>query len=195
MLGGYSYLPQLNVSIAFSAGPIPALLVLLSSLVLFIAVLSGNRNSSNRKLSNLLLLVFEAAAFGIFLSTSLFSLFIFWELATVAMFFMIGILGSSNRKAASLKFLVYQLFAGAMLLFAVLLLLNSPLHTTDLASVMANSGLLSHSYQLLYILLPNRLPSDYLPLSPLHLWFPDALHRGPHRGIHGLAGVFTRFGC
>jgi proton-translocating NADH-quinone oxidoreductase chain M len=192
---GISYLPSLGINIAIATNPISDILLFLASIVIFMAAIAGTKDSQNQKLSNALLLLFEISAIGVFTSANLFIFFMFWEAGVVALFFMISSLGSVNRKVAAFKFLMYEVFAAAMLLIGILLIFESPAHTLNMATLATTASLIPVPYQLLIVITLGIAFAINMPLFPFHLWLPDAHTEAPTEGSMVLSGVLTKFGA
>ena len=120
----------------------------MSSVVLLATALSGNIENERPKLSNALIVLFQIASVGIFTTTNLFMFFIFWDVGIIAMFFMINVLGSANRRLASMNFLMYEALASALLLLGILLIYAyTPLHSFDIHYLVTNPKVVPASVQ------------------------------------------------
>ena len=193
---GYTYyITQFNVSLQFQFTPISYVLVLMASIVSFVTLLSGNVEGEHRKTSSILILLFELAAMGLFTSGNLFLLFIFWDVGVIALFFMIYLLGSSNRRRAAVKFLIYELFASLALLFAIMLLyFYTPVHSFGIQYIIANAGLIPPPVQALIFSSFFIAFLINMPVFPVHLWLPDAHTEASTQGSMLLSGILTKFG-
>src|ERR687895_65339 len=67
-----------------------------------------------------LLLSLEAMIIGVFAATDLFLFYVFFEAMLVPVYFMIGSYGGAQRSYAAVKFLLYSLFGGLLMLVAVI---------------------------------------------------------------------------
>ncbi|MCW6160156.1 MAG: NADH-quinone oxidoreductase subunit M [Candidatus Micrarchaeales archaeon] len=189
------YIMQPSISLGFQFSPISFVLVLMASIVSFVTLLSGNVENESRKISSILILLFELAAIGLFTSGNLFLLFIFWDVGVISLFFMIYILGSSNRRRAAVKFLIYELFASLALLFAIMLVyFYTPLHSFDIQYIIANAGLISLPVQALIFSSFFIAFLINMPVFPVHLWLPDAHTEASTQGSMLLSGILTKFG-
>ena len=189
----YSYIGSLGISFGLSATPISIILVLLSSIVILAAALTIGLDSRRKRIASILTVLFQFASTGLFLSANLFVLFIFWDIGVIAMFFMIYLLGGPNRRAASMRFLMYEIFASTMLLLGIILLF-SMLGTADIGALVALAKSLSLPRQLA-ILVPLLLAFMVnMPVFPFHAWLPDAHTEASTEGSMMLSGVLTKFG-
>ncbi len=189
------YISQFNVSLNLQLTPISLALVLMASVVAFVTVFAGNPEHEREKTASALILLFEFAAIGLFASGNLLLFFIFWDIGVLALFFMIYLLGSANRRRAAIKFLIYELLASLLLLFAIMLVyFYTPMHSFDINYIIANSVTMSSSTQTLIFAFLFVAFLINMPVFPLHLWLPDAHTEASTQGSMLLSGVLTKFG-
>jgi proton-translocating NADH-quinone oxidoreductase chain M len=189
----YNYISALGIKFGLSSTPISAIFILLSSIVIFAASLSIGIDSRHKRLASELMALFQLAATGIFLSSNLFMFFIFWDVGVIAMFFMIYLLGSSGRRRAAMRFLMYEIFASTMLFLAIILLFSF-LGTADIPTIMQLASGLSPTHQL-EVFVPFLLAFMVnMPIFPFHAWLPDAHTEASTEGSMVLSGVLTKFG-
>ena len=63
-----------------------------------------------------MILLLEAGMVGVFAATDLFLFYVFFELILIPMYFLIGSFGGPQRQYAAVKFLLYSLFGGLIML-------------------------------------------------------------------------------
>ena len=68
----------------------------------------------------ILILVLETMMIGVFAATDVFLFYIFFEAMLVPVYFLIGGFGSGARQAAAVKFLLYSLFGGLLMLASII---------------------------------------------------------------------------
>jgi NADH-quinone oxidoreductase subunit M len=189
------YLYQFSVDLKLQLSVVSLALLLMASAVSFITLISGNVEREMEKASSFLIMLFEFSAIGLFASGNLILFFIFWDIGIIALFFMIYLLGSVNRRRAAIKFLIYELLASLLLLLAIMLIyFYTPLHSFDIDFIMANSSLIPLSIQLPVFLLFFIAFLINMPVFPVHLWLPDAHTEASTQGSMLLSGVLTKFG-
>ncbi len=192
----HSYIGALSISLDFRVNAVSLMLLLMSSVVLLAASLSGNPGNERPKTSSLLIELFQISAIGLFSSANLFLFFVFWDIGIVAMFLMINVLGSSNRAHASLSFLVYEIFASAMLLFGIMLIyFHTPLHSLDIQYLASSAGQIPPGAQALIFTSLFLAFMINMPIFPMHFWLPDAHTEASTQGSMLLSGIFTKFGA
>ena len=69
-----------------------------------------------------LMLVLETMVIGVFAATDVFLFYVFFEAMLIPMYFMIGSFGVGQRQYAAVKFLLYSLLGGLLMLVAVIAL-------------------------------------------------------------------------
>lgn len=122
------------------------------------------------------LMLFMGAMTGLVFSDNLIALFIFWELTSVASFFLIGFDHHQEKsRQASLQALLITAFGGLSLLFAVIL-------TGHIAGTYRISELLEQSIHLgnhphYYLILNMVLIAAFTKSAqfPVHFWLPGAM--------------------
>jgi proton-translocating NADH-quinone oxidoreductase chain M len=191
----WAYLPYLGVALSFGLSGVSALLLLMSNIVILVAALSGNPESEKIRLSGAMMTAFQMAAIGIFSSANLLLFFIFWDIGVVALFVMINVLGSANRRAASINFLVYEIFASAMLLLGILLIYAyAPSHTLSIGALRDAASAMPANVQMAVFVLLFIAFMTNMPIFPMHLWLPDAHTEASTQGSMLLSGILTKFG-
>ncbi|HVE13088.1 MAG TPA: NADH-quinone oxidoreductase subunit M [Elusimicrobiota bacterium] len=140
----------------------------------------------------------EGGLFGVFTAQNLFYFYAFWDFVLIPMFFIIGLWGSENRRAAAVKFLLYT-FLGSMALLAGLVALPVLHHrmtgiwTWDVPGLIATPVGATPAGRWIFAALALGFAVK-IPLWPLHNWLPDAHTEAPAGGSVMLAGVMLKMG-
>jgi NADH-quinone oxidoreductase subunit M len=130
-----------------------------------------------------LMLLVEGMVLVSFLATDVFLFYVFFEAMLVPMYFLIGSYGGAQRSYAAVKFLLYNLLGGLVMLAAVIgLYVVTADHgagTFDFATIShaVNSGALGMSPAVEKALFLGFMFAFAVkaPLWPFHTWLPDAL--------------------
>ena len=143
-------------------------------------------------------MLLQAAVNGVFLAGDLVSLFIFFEALLIPMYFLMGIWGGSNRRYATIKFILYTVFGSIFILAGtiytgVLSYISSGKFALDFESIASMSITTSQS-EILFLLFTFGFLVK-VPLFPLHTWLPDAHVEAPTAGSILLAGVLLKVGA
>ncbi|RIK83534.1 MAG: NADH-quinone oxidoreductase subunit M [Planctomycetota bacterium] len=117
-----SWVPSLNIDYALGVDGISLPLVVLTTLVGVLAMAASWNITKNVKAYCALFLLLQTGILGVFLSLDLFLFYVFWEVMLVPMYFLIGVWGGPRRLYASLKFFLFTLVGGVLMLIAILLL-------------------------------------------------------------------------
>ena len=143
-------------------------------------------------------MLLQAAVNGVFLAGDLVSLFIFFEALLIPMYFLMGIWGGSNKRYATIKFILYTVFGSIFILAGtiytgVLSYISSGKFALDFESIASMSITTSQS-EILFLLFTFGFLVK-VPLFPLHTWLPDAHVEAPTAGSILLAGVLLKVGA
>jgi NADH-quinone oxidoreductase subunit M len=126
-----------NYNVAVDGLSLP--LVFLTALVSTMAALASVYIKKRWKTYFILFLLLEVGMFGVFMAQDVFLFFLFFEIALVPVFFLIGIWGYHNREKAANKFLIYNGIGSALMLIAFLILVTTAgfvfVQSGDVASI------------------------------------------------------------
>ena len=176
------WIPAFGIKYALGVDGIALVLILMSVLLTPIVVIAGwNESDGGRwspKVFYSLLLVLETMMIGVFASTDVFLFYVFFEAMLVPVYFLIGGFGSGDRAAAAVKFLLYSLFGGLLMLASIVgIFVMSTRYGNRTFDITTLSGL----HTVLTPMMENVLFLGFFiafaiksPLWPLHTWFPDA---------------------
>src|SRR5512135_1655009 len=130
---------------------------------------------------------------GVFTATDVFLFYVFFEAMLVPMYFIIGSFGGPRRQYAAMKFFLYSLVGGLLMLAAVI-----GLYVTTGSRTFAIADLIGK--------VPDNATQKWLflgffiafaikaPLVPFHTWLPDAGAEAPAGGAALLVGVLDKIG-
>jgi NADH-quinone oxidoreductase subunit M len=143
-----------------------------------------------------LVLVLETMMIGVFAATDVFLFYVFFEAMLIPMYFLIGAYGGPRRSYAAVKFLLYSLFGGLLMLAAVIgLYVQSAKQGDGTFSFEALAQLeMSHSMQAWLFLGFFIAFAIKAPLFPFHTWLPDAGAEAPTGSAILLVGVLDKVG-
>jgi len=182
---------------------ISMLLVLLTTLLGFIAVLSSWTAIQERvKEYYVFLLLLQTGMIGVFISLDFFLFYVFWEVMLVPMYFLIGIWGSQRKLYAAIKFFLYTLLGSVLMLLGILALYffhgsQAGSYTFDVRVLQAMGSWSGAEWVGLqwWIWLAFFVGfAIKVPMFPFHTWLPDAHTEAPTAGSVILAGVLLKMG-
>jgi NADH-quinone oxidoreductase subunit M len=187
-------------------------LVWLTTLLLFIGVISSFGIEKAGKGYYALLLLLEVGVAGVFVSLDMFLFYVFWEVMLLPMYFLIGIWGGPRREYAAIKFFLYTLAGSVLMLVAIVALRLDADKQTTLAFSIPELARLAHAGLLTGSSLPNHgalLGMQFttwifwflfvgfaikVPVFPFHTWLPDAHVEAPTPISVILAGILLKLG-
>jgi NADH-quinone oxidoreductase subunit M len=149
------------------------------------------------------MLLLETGMIGVFVSLDLFLFYLFWEVMLVPMYFLIGVWGGERRIYAAMKFVLYTMIGGVLMLVAILTLYFMHGNATGqftfsypeiLRALTTGNLVLQPNVELLLFAAFFLAFAIKVPLFPFHTWLPDAHVEAPTAGSVLLAGVLLKMG-
>jgi NADH-quinone oxidoreductase subunit M len=141
-----------------------------------------------------LLLATEAIIIGVFGSLDVFLFYVLFEAMLIPIYFLIGSYGGPRRSYAAVKFLLYSLAGGLLMLVAVIALFYAGRHTFDYRALLSGDLKLGHGEQIALFLGFFIAFAIKAPLWPFHTWLPDAAAEAPTGVAVMLVGVLDKVG-
>src|ERR1700722_7831617 len=197
----YSWIPAFGVHYALGVDGIALVLIAMSVVLMPVVILaSWNDAESGRhsvKTYFSLMLVLETMMIGVFAATDVFLFYVFFEAMLVPMYFMIGSYGVGARQYAAVKFLLYSLLGGLLMLVAVIALYVYSMHGghqgTFLFTSLTHLALSSTTQKWLFLgfFIAFAIKA---PLWPFHTWLPDAATAAQPGAAVLLVGVLDKVG-
>ena len=196
------WIPSFGINYAVGVDGISLVLIMLSVLLVPIVILAGwNESEGGRwsvKTFYILILVLETMMIGVFAATDLFLFYVFFEAMLIPVYFLIGGYGSGERAAAAVKFLLYSLFGGLLMLAAIIaLFVISSANggaTFDITRLSEMHNYMSSTTQNLLFLAFFIAFAIKAPVWPLHTWLPDAAASATPGTSVLLLGVLDKVG-
>ena len=195
----HQWIPQFGVSYAVGIDGIALVLIGLATVLTPICILASWHDAYRLRRPAgtyfALFLLLETLMIGVFAATDVFLFYVFFEAMLIPMYFIIGSYGGPQRSYAAVKFLLYSLFGGLLMLAAVIGLF-----------VVSDGGNQAFLFENLLGLdiAPNTERWLFLgffvafaikaPLWPVHTWLPDAAAESPPGGAVLLVGVLDKVG-
>src|SRR3954447_5370427 len=196
-----SWIPDFGVRFALGVDGIAlVMLLLIGVLVPVVVAASWNDTATgNRSMRAFFawLLLLEAMMVGVFAATDVFLFYVFFEAMLVPMYFMIGSFGGPRRQYAAVKFFLYSLVGGLVMLAAVigLYVVSSQqlAHGTFSFDALRHLSIDPNVQRLLFLgfFIAFAIKA---PLAPFHTWLPDAGAEAPIGGAVLLVGVLDKVG-
>ncbi len=195
-----TWIETFNINFAVGIDGISLVLILLSTILVQIVILATWHESDLGRWSSksfyILILVLETLMIGVFAATDLFLFYVFFEAMLIPIYFLIGGYGTGNKSAAAVKFLLYSLFGGLLMLASVIGLyviagnqIGATFDLTQLATLEIDSNTQNLLFLGFFIAFAIKAP-----LWPFHTWLPDAAKAATPGTSVLLLGVLDKVG-
>jgi NADH-quinone oxidoreductase subunit M len=195
-----AWIPTFNINYSVGIDGISLVLILLSTILVPIVVLATwHESDSGRwsaKVFYVLILVLETMMIGVFAATDLFLFYVFFEAMLIPIYFLIGGYGSGNKSAAAVKFLLYSLFGGLLMLASIIGIyvisgnqIGATFDLAQLATLEIDNQTENFLFLGFFIAFAIKAP-----LWPFHTWLPDAAKAATPGTSVLLLGVLDKVG-
>ncbi len=187
----------LNIHYTIGVDGISVAMIALTSIVVFAGVFASWTVETLHKEFFISLIVLASGVFGFFISLDLFTMFLFYEIAVIPMYLLIGIWGSGPKEYSAMK-LTLMLMAGSALLFVAILGIY-------FYSAPAGGQLTFNLLEIAKNKIPIEMQRFLFPfafigfgilgaLFPFHTWSPDGHASAPTAVSMLHAGVLMKLG-
>ena len=197
----HQWIPQFGVSYALGVDGIALALIVMSTILTPICLLAawrdlpGEEGSPREKNYFALMLVLETFMVGVFAATDVFLFYVFFEAMLIPVYFLIGQYGGSRRQYAAMKFLLFSLLGGFVMLAAVIGLYTQGPGGTDGFLISRLTGLqMDGTTERLLFLGFFFAFAVKAPMFPFHTWLPDAASEAKPATATLLVGVLDKVG-
>ena len=194
-----NWIPSIGVQYLIGIDGISLLLVLLTTLTGFIAILSSWSAIDERvKEYYAMFLLQQTGMIGVFISLDFFLFYVFWELVLVPMYFIIGVWGGPRKLYAAIKFFLYTLAGSVLMLLGILTLYfqyaqqHNGRYTFEITELMKLTLPLHMEQWVFWAFFIGF--AIKVPMFPFHTWLPDAHVEAPTAGSVILASVLLKMG-
>ena len=196
----YDWIKAFGIKYAVGVDGIALVLIVMTAVLTPIVVLAGWNESEGGRWSTktfyILILVLQTMSFGVFAATDVFLFYVFFEAMLVPVYFLIGGYGSGERSAAAVKFLLYSLFGGLLMLASIIGLYvisgeqgGHTFNIAELSQLEINSTTQNLLFLGFFIAFAIKAP-----LFPFHTWLPDAAKSATPGTSVLLLGVLDKVG-
>lgn len=198
----HAWISQLGVSYAVGVDGVGLALVLLSVVLVPVVILAAWREQGSgalptERLRHYLALVLVLTAFmvAVFAARDVFLFYVLFEAMLIPVYFMIGAFGGPQRRYAAVKFLLFSLAGGLIMLAGVIALyLQGPggpqgFLTENLTGLDLPVGTERWLFLAFFVAFAIKAP-----MFPVHTWLPDAAEQAPAGTSTLLVGVLDKVG-
>ena len=177
-----AWYPALNIHYSVGVDGISVAMLLLSAIIVFTGTFASWRLQPLTKEYFLWFTLLSMGVFGFFISTDLFTMFMFYEVALIPMYLLIGVWGSGRKEYAAMKLTLMLMGGSAFLLIGILLLEIAQLHNIPVEQQRIWFPLTFLGFGVLGA------------LFPFHTWSPDGHASAPTAVSMLHAGVLMKLG-
>ncbi len=183
----------LNIHYSVGVDGISVVMLLLSSIIVFTGIFASWKMQMQTKEFFLWYSLLSVGVFGFFISTDLFTMFMFYEVALIPMYLLIGVWGSGRKEYSAMKLTLMLMGGSAFILMGILgIYFGSGATTMELT-------------QLSRLNIPVEMQRIFFPLTfigfgvlgalfPFHTWSPDGHASAPTSVSMLHAGVLMKLG-
>jgi NADH-quinone oxidoreductase subunit M len=188
---------SLNIHYAVGVDGISVAMICLTSLVVFAGIFASWEVEFLTKEFFVSLILLASGVFGFFISIDLFTMFLFYELAVIPMYLLIGIWGTGPKEYSAMKLTLMLMGGSAFILVGLLGIYFN--------SAPGGSNLTFNLLEISKITIPLGAQRIFFPLTfigfgvlgalfPFHTWSPDGHASAPTAVSMLHAGVLMKLG-
>ncbi len=189
------WVPQLGISYQLGVDGINLPMLVLNGVVIFTGALMSWNIETRVKEYWVLLLLLTTGVYGVFVALDLFLFFVFYELAVLPMYLLIGVWGSTRKEYGAMKLTLFLMAGSALAIIGMLgIYFGSGLRTFDML-VLAENITISGELQRLFF------PALFVGFAvlagmfPFHTWSPTGHVAAPTAVSMLHAGVLMKLGA
>lgn len=196
------WIPNLGINFHLALDNLSFLMILLTIFLAFISILlTWNEDIKNIGFFYFCMMCVVSNLIGIFLSIDLFLFFVFWEILSIPMYFLMMFWGKKNhffnRSKVANQYLIYSQISGLILLISIIFLTKIYYDQTNVwtfdSHILKNIDL-NNTYRL-FIMIGFFISFIIkIPLIPFHSWFPNFHKNTPISGSFDLIGIIVKTG-
>lgn len=190
----WTWYAPLNIKFSLGVDGISVAMLLLSAVIVFTGTFASWQMAVQTKEYFLWFCLLSLGVFGFFITIDLFTMFMFYEIALIPMYLLIGVWGSGKKEYAAMKLTLMLMGASAMLMVGIFGIYFCSGATTMNILEIAHLHNIPLDSQLIFF------PLTFLgfgvlgALFPFHTWSPDGHASAPTAVSMLHAGVLMKLG-
>ena len=196
MLFTYSvaWFPSLHIAYSVGVDGISVVMLLLSAIIVFTGTFASWQAMSNHKEYFLWCTLLRIGGYGFFISVDMFTMFMFYEVALIPMYLLIGVWGTGAKEYAAMKLTLMLMGGSALLIIGILAIyFFSGATTMNINEIAAMANIPENVQNIFFPLL--FIGFGVLgALFPFHTWSPDGHASAPTAVSMLHAGVLMKLG-
>jgi len=185
---------RFNISYSVGVDGVSVAMLLLSSIIVFTGIFASWNIDPLPKEYFLWFALLSSGVYGFFISTDLFTMFMFYEIALIPMYLLIGVWGSGKKHYSAMKLTLMLMGGSAFLMLGLIgIYYGSGAMTMNLLEIAALNNIPLNLQMWLF-------PLTFLgfgvlgALFPFHTWSPDGHASAPTAVSMLHAGVLMKLG-
>ena len=190
----YMWFKPLNIHFSFGVDGISVVMLLLSSIIVFTGTFASWQLKPLTKEYFLWFTLLSSGVFGFFITTDMFTMFMFYEVALIPMYLLIGVWGSGAKEYSAMKLTLMLMGGSALLIIGILgIYFFSGATTMNILEIAALHNI------------PVAIQKVFFPfvfigfgvlgaMFPFHTWSPDGHASAPTAVSMLHAGVLMKLG-
>ncbi|MCX6273118.1 MAG: NADH-quinone oxidoreductase subunit M [Bacteroidetes bacterium] len=193
----YMWYPALNIRYTIGVDGISVAMVALTSVIIFTGIFASWEVTNLHKEFFISLILLATGVFGFFICVDLFTMFLFYELAVIPMYLLIGIWGTGPKEYSAMKLTLMLMGGSALLLVGLIGLYFN--------SAPGGGALTFNLIEISKVQIPMEAQRFLFPMTfvgfgilgalfPLHTWSPDGHSSAPTAVSMLHAGVLLKLG-
>ena len=196
MLFTYSvaWFPSLHIAYSVGVDGISVVMLLLSAIIVFTGTFASWQAMSNHKEYFLWFTLLSTGVFGFFISVDMFTMFMFYEVALIPMYLLIGVWGTGAKEYAAMKLTLMLMGGSALLIIGILAIYFFSGATTMNINEIAAMANIPENVQIIFFPLLFIGFGVLGSLFPFHTWSPDGHASAPTAVSMLHAGVLMKLG-
>ncbi len=196
MLYTYSvdWFPSLNIKYSVGVDGISVVMLLLSSIIVFTGTFASWKLKPLTKEFFLWFTLLSTGVYGFFISVDMFTMFMFYEVALIPMYLLIGYWGSGKKEYAAMKLTLMLMGGSALIIVGIIgIYYFSGATTMNIHEIAAMHNIPAHTQ---YVLFPLVFIGFGVlgALFPFHTWSPIGHGCAPTSVSMLHAGVLMKLG-
>lgn len=184
----------LNISYSVGVDGISVAMLLLSAIIVFTGTFASWKLSDKTKEFFMWFCLLSTGVFGFFISVDLFTMFMFYEVALIPMYLLIGVWGTGRKEYSAMKLTLMLMGGSALILIGILgIYFGSGATTMEITEIARMDNI------------PLQMQRVWFPvifigfgvlgaLFPFHTWSPDGHASAPTAVSMLHAGVLMKLG-
>ena len=184
----------LNIAYSVGVDGISVVMLLLSSIIVFTGTFASWQLKPMTKEYFLWFTLLSTGVYGFFICTDMFTMFMFYEVALIPMYLLIGVWGSGNKEYAAMKLTLMLMGGSALLILGILgIYYYSGATTMNVNEIAAMHNIPVETQKVFF-------PFIFIgfgvlgALFPFHTWSPDGHASAPTAVSMLHAGVLMKLG-